>query len=68
MKKIAHRKINELREIGNCCTFIESNLANIPFWNLRTVAGVIFLLGFLVFVYNVIMTAKQAGRLAREAA
>ncbi|OQX07978.1 MAG: cytochrome C oxidase Cbb3 [Desulfobulbaceae bacterium A2] len=49
-------------------TFIESNLANIPFWNLRTVAGVIFLLGFLVFVYNVIMTAKQAGRLAREAA
>jgi cytochrome c oxidase cbb3-type subunit 1 len=49
-------------------TFIETNLANIPFWQGRVVAGIIFLLGFLVFVYNVIMTAKKGGRLAKEVA
>ena len=47
-------------------TFIETNLANIPFWHGRAVAGVIFLLGFLVFVYNIIMTARQGGRMAQE--
>ncbi len=49
-------------------TFIETNLANIPFWQIRAVAGSIFLLGFLVFVFNVAMTVKQGRRLAKEVA
>ncbi len=49
-------------------TFIETNLANIPFWQIRAIAGAIFLLGFLVFVFNVTMTVKQGRRLAKEVA
>ncbi len=49
-------------------TFIETNLANVPFWQLRIIAGIIFLCGFLVFVYNVIMTAQKGRRLAQEVA
>lgn len=42
--------------------FIESNLANVPFWLTRSMSGVIFLIGFLIFCFNVIMTVKRAGR------
>jgi len=41
-------------------SFIETNLANIPYWNMRTVGGIIFLVGFLIFLYNIWMTVKQA--------
>ncbi|MCK5192771.1 MAG: cbb3-type cytochrome c oxidase subunit I [Desulfobulbaceae bacterium] len=47
-------------------TFIETNLANIQYWNLRTIAGIIFLAGFLVFTYNVIMTARNGKQLRRQ--
>lgn len=43
-------------------SFIETNLANVPYWNLRTLGGIIFLAGFLVFLYNIRMTVKCAGR------
>jgi cytochrome c oxidase cbb3-type subunit 1 len=48
-------------------SFIESNLANTPFWLLRSGAGVIFLLGFLVFCYNVIMTVRSTSSTQRLA-
>ena len=40
-------------------SFIETYLVNITYWNWRTFSGVIFLAGFLVFVYNVVMTMKN---------
>ena len=46
-------------------SFIESNLANGPFWLLRSIAGMIFLLGFLIFCFNVIMTAKSTSSTKR---
>jgi cytochrome c oxidase cbb3-type subunit 1 len=46
--------------------FIETNLANVPFWLTRSTAGVIFLIGFVIFCYNVIMTARSAGRLQHQ--
>ena len=49
-------------------TFIETNLANTQLWNLRTVGGVIFLSGFMVFIYNIYMTVKKSRHLAQEVA
>jgi cbb3-type cytochrome oxidase subunit 1 len=40
--------------------FIQTLTPNYPFWNMRTMGGVIFFAGFLVFVYNIYKTIKQA--------
>lgn len=40
-------------------TFVESLAANYPYWQMRTVAGVIFVVGLLFFLYNVFMTVRQ---------
>ena len=44
-------------------TFMESVAKNYPYWQLRTLGGVIFTIGMLFFVYNIIMTARK-GKLA----
>jgi len=40
--------------------FIETLTPNYPFWNMRTLGGVIFFAGFLVFVYNIAKTIQHA--------
>jgi cytochrome c oxidase cbb3-type subunit 1 len=40
--------------------FMQTLAPNYPFWNMRTVGGVIFFAGFLVFVYNIYKTIKSA--------
>jgi len=40
-------------------TFIETVVANYPYWQMRTVAGVIFVIGMLFFLYNVFMTIQK---------
>jgi cytochrome c oxidase cbb3-type subunit 1 len=42
-------------------SFLETYLAIIPYWNLRTISGFIFLAGFLVFIYNIAMTVRNSG-------
>jgi cytochrome c oxidase cbb3-type subunit 1 len=37
-------------------TFMETLARNYPYWEMRTVAGLIFVVGMLFFVYNVMMT------------
>jgi cytochrome c oxidase cbb3-type subunit I len=49
-------------------TFIETNLANVDLWNMRTMGGVIFLAGYLVFIYNIVMTVKKGKLAAQEVA
>jgi cytochrome c oxidase cbb3-type subunit 1 len=45
-------------------TFMESLVKNYPYWELRTVAGVIFTVGMLFFIYNVFMTIRKGKSLA----
>lgn len=40
-------------------TFIETVVANYPYWQMRTIAGVIFVIGMLFFLYNVFMTIQK---------
>lgn len=40
-------------------TFIETVTANYPYWQMRTVAGIIFVIGMLFFLYNVFMTIQK---------
>jgi cytochrome c oxidase cbb3-type subunit 1 len=37
-------------------TFMEGLVRNYPYWQMRTVAGLIFVVGMLFFIYNVAMT------------
>ncbi|MGC2064289.1 MAG: cbb3-type cytochrome c oxidase subunit I [Thermodesulfovibrionales bacterium] len=48
-------------------TFIETLTKNYPFWQLRTVGGLIFTVGMLFFIYNVYMTIGR-GSLAEAKA
>ena len=41
-------------------TFMESVLAMYPYWWVRGLGGVIYLLGTVVFIYNIVMTARGA--------
>ena len=45
--------------------FFETLTPNFPFWNMRTLGGIIFLSGFIVFVYNIIQTVRKAPAAAR---
>ena len=40
-------------------TFIESLVKNYPYWHTRTLAGIIFTVGMLFFIYNVLMTIQK---------
>lgn len=42
--------------------FLETVVGNYPYWQLRTVAGAIFVIGMLVFLYNLFMTICQGKR------
>ena len=48
-------------------TFIETLTKNYPFWQVRTVGGLIFTVGMLFFIYNVYMTIRK-GSLAEAKA
>jgi cytochrome c oxidase cbb3-type subunit 1 len=45
---------------------MESVAMNYPYWQMRTVAGVVFTVGMLFFIYNIFMTMR-AGRTAAPA-
>jgi cytochrome c oxidase cbb3-type subunit 1 len=48
--------------------FMDTVAGNYPYWHTRTLAGIIFAVGMLFFVYNVIMTVRKGRALEREAA
>ncbi|MHB8845103.1 MAG: cbb3-type cytochrome c oxidase subunit I [Nitrospirota bacterium] len=43
-------------------TFVETLAKNYPFWQMRTVAGLIFTVGMLFFIYNIAMTIRRGER------
>jgi cytochrome c oxidase cbb3-type subunit 1 len=47
-------------------SFVEVLAKNYPFWEMRTLGGVIFTVGMLFFIYNIIMTMRK-GSLAPSA-
>jgi cytochrome c oxidase cbb3-type subunit 1 len=42
-------------------TFMESVLNNYPYWKMRSLGGAIFVVGMVVFAYNIVMTAVKSG-------
>jgi cytochrome c oxidase cbb3-type subunit 1 len=40
-------------------TFMDGVIGNYPYWHTRTLAGIIFAAGMVVFVYNVLMTIRK---------
>lgn len=40
-------------------TFMEGLVKNYPYWQMRTIAGIVFVIGMLFFIYNVLMTIKK---------
>ena len=49
-------------------TFIEGLVKNYPYWQFRTVAGLIFTVGMLFFIYNIYMTMRKGKSLATSRA
>jgi cytochrome c oxidase cbb3-type subunit 1 len=49
-------------------TFVETLAKNYPYWHTRTLAGIIFTVGMLFFIYNVLMTIRQGRARAAAAA
>jgi cytochrome c oxidase cbb3-type subunit 1 len=47
--------------------FMDTVTGNYPYWHTRTLAGIIFTVGMLFFVYNVIMTIRKDRALDRQA-
>jgi cytochrome c oxidase cbb3-type subunit I len=43
-------------------TFMESVINNYPYWKMRSVGGAIFVVGMVVFAFNIVMTAVNAGK------
>jgi cytochrome c oxidase cbb3-type subunit 1 len=41
-------------------TFMESLARNYPYWQMRTLAGLVFTAGMLFFIYNIFMTMRRA--------
>jgi cytochrome c oxidase cbb3-type subunit 1 len=48
--------------------FVDTLAGNYPYWHTRTLAGIIFAAGMLLFVYNVLMTIRKGRALDRIAA
>lgn len=46
-------------------TMVEIIAKNYPYWEMRTVGGVIFTIGMLFFIYNIYMTIKKGKALQR---
>jgi cytochrome c oxidase cbb3-type subunit 1 len=49
-------------------SFIDTIAGNYPYWHTRTLAGIVFAAGMLVFVYNVLRTIQKGRALERAAA
>lgn len=49
-------------------TFMEGFIKNYPFWQVRTIGGIIFTVGMLFFIYNLIMTVRKGSSPAEAAA
>jgi cytochrome c oxidase cbb3-type subunit 1 len=47
---------------------MEGLVKNYPYWHMRTFAGVIFTVGMLFFIYNIIMTMRRGSILAESKA
>jgi cytochrome c oxidase cbb3-type subunit 1 len=47
--------------------FMDTIAGNYPYWHTRTLAGIIFTVGMLCFVYNVLMTIRKGRALERGA-
>jgi cytochrome c oxidase cbb3-type subunit 1 len=47
--------------------FIDTVAGNYPYWHTRTLAGIVFTVGMLFFVYNVLMTIKKGRALEAQA-
>ncbi len=43
-------------------TFMESVINNYPYWKMRTFGGALFVVGMVVFAYNIVMTVVNAGK------
>jgi cytochrome c oxidase cbb3-type subunit I len=48
-------------------TFVEGLTKNYPYWHARTLGGVIFTVGMLFFIYNVLMTIRKGRALQAPA-
>jgi cytochrome c oxidase cbb3-type subunit 1 len=48
--------------------FVDTLAGNYPYWHTRTLAGIVFAAGMLVFVYNVLMTVRKGRALERTEA
>jgi cytochrome c oxidase cbb3-type subunit 1 len=48
--------------------FIDTIAGNYPYWHTRTLAGIIFTVGMVFFVYNVLMTIRKGRALERSEA
>ena len=44
--------------------FMEGLVKNYPFWQMRTIGGLIFTAGMLFFIYNIFMTMRKGNALA----
>jgi cytochrome c oxidase cbb3-type subunit 1 len=45
--------------------FMDTVVGNYPYWHTRTLAGIVFTVGMLLFVYNVLMTIRKGRALER---
>jgi cytochrome c oxidase cbb3-type subunit 1 len=48
--------------------FMDTIAGNYPYWHTRTLAGIIFTVGMVFFVYNVLMTIRKGRALERSEA
>jgi cytochrome c oxidase cbb3-type subunit 1 len=48
--------------------FMDTVVGNYPYWHTRTLAGIIFAVGMLFFVYNVLKTIQKGRALHGQAA
>jgi len=48
--------------------FMDTVVGNYPYWHTRTLAGIVFTAGMLLFVYNVLMTIRKGKALQARAA
>ena len=53
---------------GSSCyrNFMDTVTGNYPYWHTRTLAGIIFTVGMLFFVYNVLKTIRKGSALERQ--
>ena len=47
-------------------TFMESVINNYPYWKMRTFGGALFVVGMVIFAYNIVMTVMNAGKSAES--